>query len=141
MADTALPDKWVRKALKSAFSTITVDGNAVPTYDMRAEGYDGNQYILLSTQSNSPSPSKCGDSWNHTIEIQAITSFKINQGSRRRADLIMEAVLTALETLSLDVTSSMIINKKSLSFPGDFNAISEYSTIYRKILQLEMNIT
>jgi hypothetical protein len=141
MADTNLPDKWVRKALKSAFSAITVDSVAVPTYDMRAEGYDGSQYIILSTQSNTPSESKCGDSWIHTIEIQAITYFKMNQGSRRRADLIMEAVLSALSGLALDGASSMVINKQSLVFPGDFNGTSEYATFYRKILQVEMYIS
>ena len=140
MADTLLPDKWVRKAIKDAFHNSVVSGNIIPVFDMRAEGYSNPHYVLLSTQSNVPQESKCGDGWIHNIEIQILTSFRINKGSRLLADLIMERLLDEIEDLTLDPASSMVINSINRTFPGDINDIDDSKVFYRKILRLELYI-
>lgn len=141
MADTNLPDKWVRKAIKLAVDGISVSGNVIKCYDVRATADPGNHYVLMGTQSNSPEFGKCGDGWLHSVVLDIITSYARNRGSRKLLDEITEAVVPLLNGLSLDAGSSMVVNTTTITFPGDLQDTTDVKTYYRKILRLEMYIT
>jgi len=140
MADTAYPDKWVRKAIYDACNDILVSGETIPVFDVQATNFSGDHYILMSTQSDDPIFNKCGDGWNHSIVIDVITSFRKNHGSRLLVDQILEAIVPLLNGLTLDAGSSMTINRVQLQFPGDFTDLTEKKVFHRKILRLELDI-
>lgn len=140
MADTAYPDKWIRKAIYDACNDVVVDGNTIPVFDMQAINFSGDHYILMSTQSDDPLLNKCGNGWNHSIILDVITSFRKNTGSRLLVDQIIEAIIPILNGMSLDGGSSMVINRIAFQFPGDFTDQTDKKIFHRKILRVELDI-
>jgi len=140
MADTAYPDKWVRKAIYDALNNTVVSGNTIPVFDMQAINFSGDHYILMSTQSDDPNFNKCGDGWNHAIILDVVTSFRKNTGSRLLVDQIIEAIIPLLSGMSLHASSSMVINRRQFQFPGDFTDQTDKKIFHRKILRMELDI-
>ncbi|HUS89826.1 MAG TPA: hypothetical protein VMW91_10800 [Desulfosporosinus sp.] len=140
MADTAYPDKWVRRAISDALDGTVVSGNTIPVFDMQATNFTGDHYILMTTQSDDVLFNKCGDGWNHSIVLDIVTSFRKNHGSRLLVDQIVEAIIPSLNSLTLHASSSMTINRVQLQFPGDFTDQTEKKIFHRKILRLELDI-
>jgi len=140
MANTNLPDKWVRRALHSVLDNLSVSGETIPCYDSRATGFDDRHYIIMGSQNNTPVRTKCGRSWEHSIQLDVITTYKVNSGSRRLLDEISEAVLPLVMGISLDVASGMVISKTEVEFPFDENTVNDGKIYYRKILRLSLTI-
>ena len=113
MAETQLPDKWVRKAIFDAFDGTIVDGNTINVYDYSVPSATyPDHHVLLSTQINIPINNHCGRGWEHTVQIDVTTTYPINSGARRLCDEISEALLPVLDTLQLDPASSMTISRR-----------------------------
>lgn len=141
MADTVLPDKWVRKAIYDAFNGTVVSSNTVNVYDYSVpEKTYPPHHILMLNQVNEPIETHCGRGWLHTIQLDITTTFPQNTGSRVLADEIAEALLPFLDNLELDVASNLLIARKSISFPGDLRETDDKFSYFRKIINLELEI-
>ena len=141
MANTNLPDKWVRKAIYDAFNGTDVSGNTIEVFDytVQRKSYPSH-FVLLLTQFNEPVDNFCGRSWNHTVQIDVITSFPVNKGNRELADDITNTLLPLLDTLTLDAASSMEVSRISVSFPGDLRESDTNKVYFRKIINVELEI-
>lgn len=141
MADTLLPDKWVRKAIKDAFDGTVVSGNTINVFDFSvlADTYPDN-HVLISTQINVPMVDFCGRGWEHTVQIDITTTYRKNSGSRQLLDEIAEALLPVLDTLDLDMASGMNIVRRSISFPGDLRESDAKNLYFRKIISVELEV-
>lgn len=135
-----LPDKWVRKAIWDAINDMVVDTLTIPCYDMRTTNYSGDAYVILSTQTNEQEFNKCGNGWLSTILLDVFTRYRKNTGSRLLADNIAQAILTALEGLSLDGSSGLTINNVIITLPNDITDESGTEIIHRKLIRYELSI-
>lgn len=136
----ALPDKWVRKAIYEAINNMVVDTKVIPCFDMRATGYSGTEYVILSTQTNTQTDTKCGSGWESSILLDVFTKYRKNSGNRLLADNISDAILTNLNGLQLDVASGMVINNITINFPSDITSEVDGEIIHRKLIRYELEI-
>lgn len=137
----SLPDKWIRKAIYDAINNMVVDTITFPCYTEQTGGYSGNYYTLLSTQLNSSSETKCGRGWINDTEVQVIVRVPKNQGSKLLIDNATDAVITALDSLTLDAGSGMKINDREVNIANEFSDETTSQIIYRKIVRLTSEIT
>lgn len=137
---SANPNKWVRKAFYDACNGMTVDALTIPVYDVRATNYSGDNYILLSTQLNSPDRTKCGFSWEHTVELQIVTRKKKNAGSRLLGDNIVDAVLINCANLTLDAGSGMEILDQEVEVGPELLNETESEIVIQHIIRYIMRI-
>ena len=114
------PNKWIRKAVYDALTPLTVNTVSVPVYDIRATNYSGDAYILISTQTNFVNErTKCGFSWLSSCELQVVTRWPKNAGSRLLGDDIVQALITALDGLTLPVGANLSVIDQEIEMPGD----------------------
>lgn len=139
---TALPDKWIRKAIYERIHNIDMDGNIVPCFDTRVSKGNPDHYILMTTQTNNPKGNKCKNGWYSSILLDVVTRFSLagNAGSRLLADNIADEILIELEDLSLDAESNMSINTMEVSFPNDLSSATDAENIFRKLIRYEFTI-
>ena len=137
---TPLPDKWVRKAIYDRVHNLDVGGKIIPCYDSNAENYDGDHYIIMSTQTNAQDPNKCQDGWRSTIVLEVFTRHKRNHGSRVLADDIINEMLVELEDLNLEPASTMRIHNIRYSTPNDITDKRRNEVVHRKFLRYELEI-
>lgn len=135
-----LPDKHIRKAVFDALNGMTVNGQSIYVYDIRATNYNGNAYVLISTQTNATERDKCGFSWLSSCELQVVTRNPKNAGTRLLADDIADAVINALDGISLSVASGLKILDQSFTFPADLTNESEAEIVVQKIIRYEFRI-
>lgn len=135
-----LPDKHLRKAIFDALNGMTVNGQSIYVYDIRATNYNGNAYVLISTQTNATERDKCGFSWLSSCELQVVTRNPKNAGTRLLADDIADAVINALDGISLSVASGLKILDQSFTFPADLTNESEAEIVVQKIIRYEFRI-
>lgn len=137
---TALPDKWVRKAISDRVHNIEVSGKLIPCFDSNAANYNGNNYVIMSTQTNVQQPNKCRDGWRSTIMLEVFTRHEVNHGSRVHADDIVDEMLIELEDLSLESSSGLRISNIRFSTPNDITQKTDSNVIHRKFLRYELLI-
>ena len=134
-----LPDKWIRKAVFNAVNGITVNGEVIPCYDLQATNYDGDNYVIMSTQTASQKDSKCGNGWDATILLDCVNRSRKNAGSRLMADDIAQGVIDALDGLQLSGTAIRISSMR-LNAPNDLVTELPSEIITRKLLRYELTI-
>jgi len=137
----SLPDKWIRKAIYDAINGMTVDGNTFACYTEQTGTNTDQYYTLISTQLNEPDNTKCGRGWINDTEVQVIVRTSRNQGSKLLLDNATDTVITALDALSLDVASGMVINDKDVAVVNEFSTEVIGQVVYRKILRLTSRIS
>jgi len=135
-----LPDKHVRKAIFDAVNGITVNGQTIYCFDIRATNYNGNAYVLLSTQTNSTDRTKCGSSWVSTCELQVVTRNPKNAGTRLLADDVAQAVIDAVDGLTLSVSSGLKILDQDIEFPADISTETDAEIVVQKIIRYTFRI-
>ena len=138
-----LPDKYVRKAISTALTGLSVNGNNIVTYDTNTTGSNPLYYILMTTQTNNEvDGSKCGRRWFSSILLDVVTRYDGagNTGSRLLADDIAEAARLLIKDLVLEVSSGLIITKRTLNFPNDISNKTDTTNIFRKFIRLELDI-
>lgn len=135
-----LPDKWVRKAIYDAINNMVVDTKTIPCFDMRATAYSGDEYVILSTQTNDQTDTKCGSGWLSTILLDVFTRYRKNSGNRLLADNIADAIITNLDGLQLDAGSGLVINNIRITFPSDITDEVQGEIIHRKLIRYELEI-
>ena len=145
-----LPDKWIRKAVYDAINDLSVTNPytstsiTIPCYDSRVTiNGEKSHYILLTTQTNQVQQyTKCEDTWESSILIDVVTSFRGagNPGSRLLADLIMDEVRRLTNSLTLDVSSGLTIIRQREDFPNDIVTVTQNENIFRKLYRIELTI-
>lgn len=119
MITIPLPDKWVRKMVSEA---IAAADPTIPVFDSRTNAEFPDNYVLMSTQNSIADPTtKCGERWNHTIQIDVYSRYPAvgNPGSRVAADDLAETVRAALVNISLDPASGLNLVRHDISVPFD----------------------
>ena len=141
MADTLLPDKWVRKAIKDAFDGTVVSTHTINVFDFAVPSISyPDHHVMISTQFSNSGFTHCGRGWEHTVQIDVVTTYPLNTGSRQLVDEISEALLLELDTLELDPASNMVISNIEISFPGDLRESDNRNAYFRKIINVELEI-
>ena len=137
-----LPDKWIRKAISDRINNIEVDTLTIPCFDTRVSRGNPDHYILMTTQTNTQTNSKCGKGWESSILLDVVTRYQNsgNMGSRLLSDNIANEILTKLENLTLDTLSGLKINNISIDFPNDLSSVTKTELIYRKLIRYELTI-
>ena len=134
-----LPDKWVRKRIYDLIDGMVVDTKTIPCYDVSATNYDGDNYVIMSTQTNTDDPNKCGAGLDHSILLDVVTRFPKNTGSRLLADNIVQSIITLMDGFTLDVGSGLVATKIRLTIPNDLTNETDSEIVHRKFLRYEMN--
>lgn len=138
-----IPDKHVRKAVFTALTGMTVDGNAIPAFDSNTTDQNPNYYVLMTTQTNNElNGTKCSDRWFSSILLDVVTRYNGsgNVGSRLLADNIAEEVRSRVFDLELDVASGLKITELKLNLPNDITSKTDTVNIFRKFIRLELQI-
>lgn len=131
------PDKWIRKYFYETLSNMVVNGNSVKIYDTTTPNND-NVLIVLSTQSGQDKwQTKCSIDKIREINIDVITRYKANVGSRALLDDIIEEVLQRTEKITVE---NFIVQYFNISFPLDLNQSTSTETIYRKIIKYSLKL-
>ncbi len=116
------PDKWIRKYYFTAFSDIVVNdihymlvnGEKVRICDTSSPNNE-DFLIILSTQSGSDQwNNKCSLDKMRDINIDVITRYAGNVGSRSFLDDIIEEILQRTEVITID---HFIVQYYNKSYP------------------------
>lgn len=131
------PSKYIRKYFVSALSNMVVNGHSVKVYDSHTPNND-DVLVILSTQTGSNDwQDKCSVDKNRTIEIQILTRFKGNTGSRVLVDDISEEIQSRCKNI---VIENFEVQDWDISFPNEFFTSTTTETIFRKIINYNLNI-
>lgn len=132
------PDKWIRKYFYQTLSNMVVNGISVKIYDTTTPNND-NVLIVLSTQSGvDQHNNKCSVDKMRDINIDVITRYKGNVGSRVLLDDIIEEILQRTEKITVE---NFIVQYYNMSYPLDLNLSTSTETIYRKIIKYSLKLT
>lgn len=131
------PNKWIRKYFVSALSNMVVNGKPVKVYDQHTPNNE-DVLIILSTQTGSNDwQGKCSIDKNRTIEIQVLTRFSGNTGNRVLIDDICEEIQNRCQDIQIE---NFEVENWSISFPNEFYTTNSTETIFRKIINYNLNI-
>ncbi|WP_126654122.1 hypothetical protein [Chryseobacterium aureum] len=132
------PDKFIRKYFNDTLSNMVVNGIPVKLYDTTTPNKD-SAMIILSTQSGSDQwNNKCSLDKMRDINIDVITRYAGNVGSRVLLDDIIEEILHRTEVITVDHFIVQFYNK---SYPLDLNQSTSTETIFRKIIKYSLKLT
>ena len=140
------PDKWIRKYYFTAFSDIVVNdihymlvnGEKVRICDTSTPNNE-DFLIILSAQSGSDQwNNKCSLDKMRDINIDVITRYSGNVGSRAFLDDIIEEILQRTEVITID---HFIVQYYNKSYPLDLNQSTTTETIFRKIIKYSLKLT
>lgn len=131
------PKKWIRKYFSTALANMVVNGKTVKVYDSHTPNND-DVLIILSTQTGSNDREvKCSIDKNRTIEIQVITRYKGATGSRLLMDDITEEIQNRITDIQVE---NFTVNDWSVNFPQEFITTSSTETIFRQIINYNINL-
>lgn len=131
----AIPDTPVRRAFISALSGISV-----AIYDMVVPKSADvpNQYILLTTQTNSQADtSKCGHNWWHTILLDVVSIQDQGYTDRSVLDNICDQINQIVDTLeSIGIPGFAVYNTQVMD-THDMSLETQTKTINRKLMRYQ----
>ena len=131
------PDKFIRKYFVGKLSGMVVNGKNVVLYDTHSPNNE-KVLIILSTQTGSNDwVSKCSVDKNRTILIDIITRYEGDTGGRLLLDDIIEEVLTRVKKIEVE---NFVVTDYTLTFPQEIITSTNTETIFRKILQYDINL-
>lgn len=131
------PKKWIRKYFSTALANMVVNGKQVKVYDSHTPNND-DVLIILSTQTGSNDREvKCSIDKNRIIEIQVITRYKGATGSRLLMDDITEEIQNRITDIQVE---NFTVNDWSVNFPQEFITTSSTETIFRQIINYNINL-
>lgn len=131
------PDKWIRKYFRTTLSGMIFNSKLVKVYDSHTPNND-DVLIILSTQTGSNDWNrKCSVDKNRTILIDVITRYKGNTGSRLLLDDIIEEIMLRTKNI---VVENFVVNDWSISFPNEIITHTATESIFRKIIQFNLNL-
>lgn len=131
------PDKWIRIYFSTALSGMIFNAKTVKVYDSHTPNND-DVLIILSTQTGSNDwERKCSVDKNRTILIDVITRYKGNTGSRLLLDDIIEEIMVRTKNI---VVENFSVNDWDISFPNEIITHTSTESIFRKIIQFNLNL-
>lgn len=125
------PDKWIRKYLVSALQGLVVNGKSIPVSDMRIPDNSTNYILLTTIDKSNPQESKCNRVWNVAINIDIVTVYQGNSGSRVFAEDIQDAVLSRIAN---PVIENFTVQSFEVEFSPDLSSVTSTQSIFRKII-------
>lgn len=132
------PDKWIRKYFYQTLSNMVVNGIPVKLYDTTTPNKD-IAMIILSTQSGlDQQNNKCSVDKMRDINIDVITRYAGNVGSRALLDDIIEEILQRTGKITIE---HFIVQYYNKSYPLDLDQSTSTETIYRKIIKYSLKLT
>lgn len=138
--NTIVPDKFIRKEIYDRIHNMDINGTMFKCFDTRSTANDQDFYTLVSTQLNQPELSKCGNGWSNSTEIQIITRYPKNTGSRVMIDDAVNEVIEELTEFSLPVSTGLKVNQQQLSIDNEIVNVERGEIVYTKIVRLETTI-
>lgn len=134
------PEKWIRKAIFDACNGMVVDTNTINFYDtvLPASESDESNYVIMGAQSSEQiKPTKCEDDWQSDIVLDCTTRYNKsgNSGDRLLVDNIANEVRNRLQSLQLDVASTMKIDTRTIATLSSVFAETDSENIFRKLLR------
>lgn len=131
------PDKYLRQAIHSRLSNLSVNGKVIEVFDTIApDNY--KHYIILSNQDKSDViESKCGNVWECSILLDIVTVYQGVNGARAFAEDIMESVMNICEDLSVN---NFVNLEQSFEFPSDIYTVTNTQTIIRKLIRYNVKL-
>ena len=131
------PSKYIRQYFVNAFANMVVSGKTVKVYDTHTPNND-DVLIILSTQTGSNDRiDKCSITKNRTIEIQVITRYPGNTGSRLLLDDIVEEIQNRVQNIQVN---NFTVQDWDVQFTNDFATTNTTETIFRKIINYNLII-
>ena len=116
---------------------MVVNGNTIKVYDSHTPNSEKN-VIILSTQTGSNDwQDKCSVTKNIITEIQILTRFSGDAGSRLLIDDILEEIQSRCQNIKID---NFTVQDWSFSISNDFATSTNTETIFRKIINYNLII-
>lgn len=138
--NTIVPDKFIRKEIYDRIHNMDINGTMFKCFDTRTTASNQNFYTILSTQLNQPLPNKCGNGWENSTEIQVITRYSKNVGSRVMLDDAVNEVIEELSEFSLPSTTGLKVNEQQLSIDNEIVNTERGEVVYTKVIRLQTTI-
>lgn len=139
-----LPNKWTKKAIYDAVNGIVVSGKTINAYDTNVTGsVIPNQYIILSTQSNTvDKANKCEYFWDSDILIDIVTIYPStsNPGTTSLCDDITDKVRELTDNLTLSPSSNLSIISQTQTFPNNLSLHTDNENIFRNFVRITFQI-
>ena len=133
----AAPDKHLRGWVYSKLNGMVVSGKTITTSDSRVPN-NTDAYIIMSTiDKANPQETKCGRVWNATLNLDLVTVYVGNNGSRLLVEAIQDEVLTRLVNPSI---TGFTVQDYYIDFGPDISIPQDTQSIYRKILILNFKL-
>lgn len=125
------PDKWVRKYFSDTLTGLTVNGRVIPISDTRLPD-NSSAYILMTTiDKSNVQETKCARVWRLAINIDIVTVYAGNTGSRVLAEDIEQAVLDRCANIAVQ---GFHVQSVDIDFAPDLSSSTPTQTIFRKII-------
>ena len=131
------PDKWIRKYLATTLAGLKVGTKDIPISDTRIPA-NSDHYILMTTiDKSNEQETKCHRVWRAAINIDIVTIYPGNSGSRVLAEDIENEVLSKIASPSID---GFTVESVDIDFAPDLSTITTTQSIYRKIIILNLKL-
>lgn len=132
------PDKWVRKYFAQTLAGLQVNGVKIPVSDSNIP-VNSKAHIILSTIDKSNiQETKCNRVWDFFINLDIVTVYPPNTGSRVLAEDIENAVLAACMNPDIE---GFKVESFNIDFGPDLSTDSAIQTIFRKIIIYNLKLT
>lgn len=137
---TSLPDNEINKELRARLHNMEIESQMFKFYVSRVTSGNPKLYFLISTQLNQPETTKCGKGWINSTEIQVVTIFHKNKGSKYLMNLATDGVIQELEDFSLPSSTGMKVSTVDISVDNELIEDTRSEVVYRKIIRMETTI-
>ena len=141
MTTTALPDNDINTELKARLHNMEIDGNMFKFYVSNVTSAKVKFYFLVGTQINNADPTKCGKGWENATEIQVITIFPKNTGSKYLMNEATNGLIQELKDFSLPTATGLKVNRVRINVENELIEETRAETVFRKIVRIETRIT
>lgn len=134
------PNKWIRKAISTALSGMTVNTISIPTYTTRVPvGQSPKAYVLIISQNKKQSEeNKCEDFWKADVLLDIVTIYPAtgNTGSRVLVDDIEDEIRNRTQNL---VVENFTVLFQNIDQSGLDN-INDNTIVFRNLLRISLTL-
>lgn len=131
------PDKHIRGWVYGKLNGMVVNGKTITTSDSRVPN-NTDAYVIMSTIDKAfPQETKCGRVWNVTLNLDLVTIYLGNNGSRLLVEAIQDEVISRLQNPTI---TGFTVQDYYIDFAADISIPQDTQSIYRKILILTFKL-
>lgn len=125
------PDKHVRKYFSDTLTGLTVNGRVIPISDSNIPTNSGAYILMTTIDKSNVQETKCSRLWRLAINIDIVTVYAGNSGSRVLAEDIENAVLNMCQNITVN---GFFVQGVNVDFAPDLSSATPTQTIFRKII-------